>query len=283
MPILQTYEACSFFNCIVNDAKNIFALLNKKAFNECREESRDLKLKVQNEKMTEEEKVLNDFFVISRFVDFLSSYSDLWENLLKGHFSSSWNSLQDSLDLLRLIKKFSSINIEFFENQLLELEKLYPYNIFLSIGATAENFECSLCGLDIDSDACPHMRGELYGGKMAYGIAKNLIEANHVAFVSIPKDKRCVVKYEDSGKQFAPVRYLAELINTHKLSIFDFGELQFSKRRKLNPDYVKLGRNESCYCGSGKKFKKCCISKEYIEGDHIDIVPIPKTINDVLA
>ena len=25
---------------------------------------------------------------------------------------------------------------------------------------------------------------------------------------------------------------------------------------------VKVGRNESCPCGSGKKFKKCCLNKE---------------------
>lgn len=25
----------------------------------------------------------------------------------------------------------------------------------------------------------------------------------------------------------------------------------------------KLGRNEPCHCGSGKKFKKCCINKAY--------------------
>ena len=24
---------------------------------------------------------------------------------------------------------------------------------------------------------------------------------------------------------------------------------------------LKLGRNESCPCGSGKKFKRCCIDK----------------------
>ena len=26
----------------------------------------------------------------------------------------------------------------------------------------------------------------------------------------------------------------------------------------------KLGRNDSCYCGSGKKFKKCCMRKENV-------------------
>jgi len=27
-------------------------------------------------------------------------------------------------------------------------------------------------------------------------------------------------------------------------------------RQHLNP--VKIGRNDACYCGSGKKYKKCC-------------------------
>ncbi|MBP9598462.1 MAG: SEC-C domain-containing protein, partial [Desulfobacter sp.] len=260
-------------------------LLNKKSFEDCLEKARQLELKIidKHNNIQQNEDVINDFFVLSRFIDFLSAYMNLWKKLLNHEFSSSWNSLQDSLDLLRLIKKFSSINIGFFEDQLLELEKTYPYNIFLSIGATVEKFECSLCGEDIDSADCPHMKGELYGGKMAQGIAKNIVEANHVSFVSIPKDKRCVVKYEDTGEQFKLVRYLSDLINNDRFNIFDFGELQFSKKLKLNPDYVKVGRNEPCFCGSEKKFKRCCISKEYIEGDHVDIVATPKTIDNVIA
>ncbi|MFV9616392.1 MAG: SEC-C metal-binding domain-containing protein, partial [Gammaproteobacteria bacterium] len=26
----------------------------------------------------------------------------------------------------------------------------------------------------------------------------------------------------------------------------------------------KIGRNDPCHCGSGKKYKKCCLSKEPI-------------------
>jgi len=35
--------------------------------------------------------------------------------------------------------------------------------------------------------------------------------------------------------------------------------------RKVNTTIVKdkkIGRNEPCLCGSGKKYKKCCINKE---------------------
>jgi hypothetical protein len=28
---------------------------------------------------------------------------------------------------------------------------------------------------------------------------------------------------------------------------------------------MKLGRNDLCPCNSGKKFKKCCMFKEYLE------------------
>ena len=27
---------------------------------------------------------------------------------------------------------------------------------------------------------------------------------------------------------------------------------------------IKIGRNDKCFCGSGKKYKKCCINKELI-------------------
>jgi hypothetical protein len=29
---------------------------------------------------------------------------------------------------------------------------------------------------------------------------------------------------------------------------------------------AKVGRNDLCHCGSGKKFKKCCEAKEYRAG-----------------
>jgi len=39
-----------------------------------------------------------------------------------------------------------------------------------------------------------------------------------------------------------------------RLKVLEAGGHTLTKR-------VKIGRNESCPCGSGKKFKKCCIHK----------------------
>ncbi|MEK6893052.1 MAG: SEC-C metal-binding domain-containing protein [Nanoarchaeota archaeon] len=37
---------------------------------------------------------------------------------------------------------------------------------------------------------------------------------------------------------------------------------KISKYYKNNKSQVKIGRNEPCPCGSGKKYKKCCLEKE---------------------
>lgn len=221
------------------------------------------------------DEVLNDFFVIHCYVDFFSHYGQVWRLIAEEKFSESWSKLQDALDALRLVRRFSRIDMSALEEQLIELEKTYPYNVFFSIGAVVEKFECSICGQDIDSFQCAHRKGQLYRGRMATGIARNMVSFNHVAIVDEPKDRRCVVTYEDTGDQFKLVRFLSRLLQQRKMVVSDFGNLIFSKRMKPNPDFHRVGRNDPCYCGSGIKFKRCCIAKSRIEGDHVDIAPRP--------
>src|SRR3569623_158736 len=258
--------------------------LNSTQFTEAREAISEINAQLPvGELQASHESELNDLYVLKTYSEFLHMYIQTWEEILAQRFSKSWDSLQDTLNTLRLIKKFSAINIEFFEAQLLELEKTYPYDVFFSIGATVDHFECSLCGLDIDSDECQHMRGELYAGTVAYGIARGIREIDHISMVSNPRDKRCVVRYDDSGEQFNVVRHLSELLRAGRFPIGDFARLRFSKRRQPNPEYTKLGLNDPCYCGSVSKFKQCCISKAYVEGNLVDIVAEPRSIEDAVA
>ncbi len=216
--------------------------------------------------------LFDDLYVVDCYVDFLDRYAALWKQIVEMQFSASWRSLQESLDILRTMRRFSEVNISYFEDQLIELEKTYPYNFFFSIGVTVEKFECSICGEDMESPSCSHRKGHLYRGKMAQAIARNIVELDHIAMVDQPEDKRCVVSYEDDGPQFKIIRYVSTLVGARRMLVSQFGRLVFSKRRLLNPDYQKLARNELCYCGSGRKFKRCCLDKNYIESDHVDIV-----------
>ena len=227
------------------------------------------------------DQVLNEHFVLHRYWEMLSNYLALWEKIANSRFGSSWNSLQDALSLLRTVKRYASHGkdqgVDFFVDQLSELEKLYPYNVFFSIGTTVDWFKCSICQKNINTLDCPHLSGEVYRGELAYGIAQGALTLNHVAMVKNPRDKRCVVTYDDNGEQFKCVRFLYNLVSSGKLKPLDFGYLKFSKRRVKNPDFRMMERNEPCYCGSGEEFKRCCISKDYIDTDHVDIVQV-KTI-----
>ncbi|MFH2135378.1 MAG: SEC-C metal-binding domain-containing protein [Pseudomonadota bacterium] len=229
------------------------------------------------------DEILNDLYVLDRYLDFFTRYGLVWKLIARQQFADSWDALQDALDCLRLIRRFSAIDISEFEDQLIELEKSFPYHVFFSIGAAVESFECSICGQDMDSFDCPHRKGYLYRGHMAYGIARKITNFDHVALVEKPEDKRCVVKYEDTSEQFSIVRFIAQLLLSRKMKVSEFGRLLFSKRSIPNPEYRKVGRNAPCYCGSGKKFKTCCVSKAYIESDHVDVLPHPIVIERAVA
>ena len=49
----------------------------------------------------------------------------------------------------------------------------------------------------------------------------------------------------------------------HKMEDFSSptGDILYIMRRKeFIRKISKLGRNDKCYCGSGKKYKKCCLN-----------------------
>lgn len=55
------------------------------------------------------------------------------------------------------------------------------------------------------------------------------------------------------------------LINHHEISLFAksegdwyFVDAEAPKVKQVRRDEPKIGRNDPCACGSGKKFKKCC-------------------------
>lgn len=283
---LATKQVSALFELLKPLLRSLLIALNDLRFAEAQDKINEIRKTLVKENAVVnylDEQALNDMYVLNRYIDFLSEYGNLWEKIGIEHFSDSWNSLQNSLDLLRLIKKFSKINIQFFENQLTELERTYPYNVFFSIGAIVDFFECSICGHNIDSVECPHMQGNLYSGKMAYGIVRNIVQLDHISMVESPQDKRCVVSYDDKGEQFKLVRFISSLVSSRKLQISNFYCLRFTKRRIVNPDYQKLGRNDLCFCGSGKKFKKCCIMETHVQGDHVDIVSQPTCVEHAIT
>lgn len=134
---LCTKEALDQFSKLKPLARNSLVAFNEQRFSDGQEILSELKVQLdsaKNNTSINSDDYRNDLWVLDRYIDFLSKYGHTWENIVNQRFSDSWLSLQDSLDFLRLIKKFSNIDIHFLEDQLVELERTYPYNVFFSIG-----------------------------------------------------------------------------------------------------------------------------------------------------
>ena len=68
--------------------------------------------------------------------------------------------------------------------------------------------------------------------------------------------------WEADKKQDNDLRLLESICVQHEIDHLN-GETILDRENKPEPIVVKMkiGRNDPCYCGSGKKYKKCCINK----------------------
>ncbi|MBI2548163.1 SEC-C domain-containing protein [Candidatus Woesearchaeota archaeon] len=53
---------------------------------------------------------------------------------------------------------------------------------------------------------------------------------------------------------------MAEILQNYNLDFF--GPETIEKFEDHEHKNAKLGRNEQCHCGSGKKYKKCCLDED---------------------
>lgn len=224
----------------------------------------------------EPDDTFNDFYILRTVLNTLIEYASYWNHVSKKFCSESWSHLQNTQDSLRVLKKFTKADktefFQFFQKQCENLEKIYPYNLFASIEAIYKKVECSICGKNMDSFDCPHIRGELYRGKMASGIVTDVAHLCSVSLVTEPQDKRCIISYPEDSPAFNAIHYLSDLLTKRQLNPLKFSHVKFRKIDIPISKFGKMGRNVRCPCGSGKKYKKCCIEKESIEKDHVDII-----------
>ena len=69
--------------------------------------------------------------------------------------------------------------------------------------------------------------------------------------------------WEQQGKdEDQELRLLEAICVQHEIDHL-YGKSIHDREEKLEPTIVneKIGRNDPCHCGSGKKYKKCCINK----------------------
>lgn len=61
----------------------------------------------------------------------------------------------------------------------------------VSVGCAVERVVCSICGQELD--ACPHEKGEEYGGQMCHGVLTGASDVYEWSFVAVPAQRKAGV------------------------------------------------------------------------------------------
>ena len=76
-------------------------------------------------------------------------------------------------------------------------------------------------------------------------------------------------EYEDKIKNLNAARIAAGTVSTMEDAATQAYYLRKNKHTIVR-DYKKIGRNDPCPCGSGKKYKNCCLSSGNYETTHFN-------------
>ena len=78
---------------------------------------------------------------------------------------------------------------------------------------------------------------------------------------AVPKDSKCSWEKEHYNNKDEQIRLLESVCVQHEIDHLNGVICMDRKRDTTIVKDRKVGRNEPCPCGSGKKYKKCCIGK----------------------
>jgi len=220
------------------------------------------------------EKVANELYLLQSIFNIQNNYIQMY-NLLKNNsdegYEKSWI-LREKIDIQMQIHRnshdynYDFAMIKFIDEAIKRYKYLYPYKLFSSREMVIKKERCSICGkVRSIRNNCEHIPGKIYMGQMCYSIVEDA-ELKGFAIVENPEDDYTFLKLEGTKFNYEVLNILMRGLN----SPFDRWDLNIIN--ELNEEYKKIGRNELCPCGSGKKYKKCCLGTEKASIQHFEII-----------
>lgn len=108
-----------------------------------------------------------------------------------------------------------------------------------SVGCAVSRSVCSICGEEIGSDSCGHIRGESYGGKLCYAMLDGAVDAYEWSFVAVPAQRGAGVT-----KQYAGAVGLKGFVESPAGSAFAGEYAALEKRAELGRKYLSALKSE---------------------------------------
>lgn len=210
----------------------------------------------------QDEALANELWCLGQIYYIQKSFVAIYNSLKFKRYESAWDALKQADRQLSALeqnfdidpKETDPFHLVYIKGMLTEYEKLFPYEYFIGREALIREEECSICGQPIRlRGGCGHKMGKLYMGELC---VHKITKVDYLDLVGRkdPFDRSEILKpYE--------MQYNYEILNTLMANIhspYDFWYVEVVKER--NPEFAKIQRNDPCPCGSGKKFKHCCMN-----------------------
>ena len=200
-------------------------------------------------------------------------YLRAWQMMREDRYYGAWCALEQAeLALHFLARHFDDsrgeYGIAYLHEQIPRWQALFPYRLFTSTGLIGHDIHCSVCDARLTPRTrCAHRVGEIYAGEMAARVIKRLTLVE-MSLVENPVHKYAVPFITGQSYNYAQVHYVASGL----LSPWHSWDTQLGVRRRADTRFVGVGRNDSCPCGSGKKFKRCHVDQVYYDSPHVDVI-----------
>lgn len=208
----------------------------------------------------EDEKNANYFWCLREIFNIQKGFVSAIENLNSKKFEEAWilfekidieiGNLEQNFDVFQEKDKYQ---IVFIKRIISEYQKLFPYQYFFSRENIIKREECSICGKVISlRNSCGHKPGKLYMGELCSRIVTDM-ELKGISIVTDSFDKYTYLQLPGKEYNYGMIEALMQELS----SPYDDFFIETVKIKKS--EYKKVQRNSLCPCGSGKKYKKCCL------------------------
>lgn len=191
-------------------------------------------------------------------------YITAFQGLRSASFKEAWRnfSLAEN-EVVFLSDHFSDDELEFgiafVQVHTKRFQDLFPVKWGMSPELIIKETRCSICDtiLTLRND-CGHEQGEIYNGEVCHSVISD-IDMIAVSLVENPVQKSTVI-FPENIEILYPLQQIAQSLR----SPWQAWNYYKEERRSHHPAFNLLGRNDECGCGSGIKYKRCCLGKETV-------------------
>lgn len=258
----------------LSEIKEYLQIKNKTTFNiNIEKETEKLRLEAIARK---DEEMANTCWCYIMLFHIQEYFVTIYNYLKNKRYEEAWCLLErEKIAISMLIENFDigtawedPYQIHFIKHETKQYIKIFPYKLFTSREEIIKEEKCSICGKIVTlRNRCGHKPGKLYMGLLCTRIV-TASEPIAVALVQDPFDMYGVVKFDDPEYKddYRAIDMAMENLPTPYekwyVDVFPLIKKEFNRT---------IRRNEPCPCGSGKKFKNCCMGTERMYTEHYQI------------